>query len=123
MAERPLPRVYFVYVLLTVLQPALAVADGNLDFKSRGVLIVVPLLLGLAYGSRLAWALLLALNGVPLLATVAFAVSTAPWAWSGGLALALLTGVMLVAALVSPAMRGHLAGQAPKASAGAPVLQ
>ena len=99
---------YLVYVALTALQPALFVLDGNLDFKSRGVLIVVPLLLGLAYGSRLAWGLLLVLNVMPLLATAAFALTTAPWAWSGGVTLGLLTGAALIAALVSPAMRAHL---------------
>src|ERR1700722_18731721 len=98
---RRLPRVYFVYVLLTVAQPVLLVAYGDLDFKSRGIVIVGALLVGLAYGSRLAWWLLLALNGIPLLATVAVAVTTRPWAWPGGVALGLITGAALVAALGS----------------------
>lgn len=108
MPGRRLPSVYFVYVLLTVLQPVAFVLDGDLDFKPRGVLIVLPLLLALAYGSRLAWGLLLILNGLPLLATTAFAATTAPWAWSAGAWLALLTGVMLVATLTSSPMRSHL---------------
>jgi hypothetical protein len=120
-----LPRVYFLYLLLTVAQPALflVVAAGDLDFRSRGVLVVAALLLGLAFRSRLAWWLLLGLNGLPLLVTVAVAVTTRPWAWSGAVAIALLTGVALVAALASPAMRGHLARGSGRSARGAPALR
>jgi hypothetical protein len=108
-----LPRVYFLYVLLTAAQPLLLAAYGGLDFKSRGVFILGALLLGLAYGSRLAWWLLLALDGVPLLASAAMAITTRPWAWSGAVVLALASGVALVAALASPAMRAHV-GRGPR---------
>jgi hypothetical protein len=116
--------VYFVYVLLTVLQPVAFALDGDLDFKARGVLIVLPLLLALACGSRIAWGLLLILNGLPLLATVAVAATTAPWAWSTGVCLGLLTGTLLVATLWSTPMRNHLRRRQPRnASRPAPLPQ
>jgi hypothetical protein len=104
LGRRP-PSVYIFYLLLAVLQPVVLVLDGDLAFQARGLLILAPLLLALAYGSRLAWALLLVLDGLPLLATAAVAVTTAPWAWSSGTA---LTGVMLLATLTSSPMRRHL---------------
>jgi hypothetical protein len=97
-----------VYVLLTVLQPVVLVLDGYLDFRASGVVIVLPLLLGLASGSRLAWGLLLLLNAFPLLATATLAATTAPWAWSAGMWLELLTSAALVATLTSPPMRARL---------------
>jgi len=100
--------VYFLYVALTVLQPVVLVLDGDLDFNPRGVLIIAPLLLALAYGSRLAWGLLLLLGALPLLASAAVAATAAPWAWSSGTWLTLLTGVALLATLTSSAMRRHL---------------
>jgi hypothetical protein len=117
------PRVYFVYVLLAAAQPLVFAAFGGLDFKSRGAFIVGALLLGLAYRSQVAWWLLLAVDGVPLLATAAVAVTTRPGAWSGGVVLGLATGVALVAALTSPAMRAHVSRASRRSARGAAALR
>ena len=106
MARLRLPRVFFVYVVLAALQPALLVLTGNLAFDSKGLVILVPLLLGLAFGSRLAWGLLILIDVVPLLASAVAAVTI--WPWSSGVLVGLLTSTLIMATLLCSSMRAHV---------------
>ena len=111
MSRLELSRTYLLVVVLTVLQPVLFAASGHLSGVSSGGAAFVAFLLGwLAFGSTIAWTLLVVMNLVPILAVLGFALGSAPWSWSGGVWLALLTGALLEAALMSPAMRGQLGG-------------
>ena len=97
---------YFVYLALAALQPALLVLTGNLAFDSRGLVILVPLVVGLALGSRLAWGLLILIDVVPLAAMAVSAVTV--WPWSSGVLVGLLTGVLVMATLLSSNMRAYV---------------
>jgi hypothetical protein len=114
--------VYLLYVALTVIQPVVLVLAGTLDFNPNGVWILGLLLIGLARGSRLAWALLLILNGFALLATAGFAIASWPWNWSAGVLVMLPSFGFLTAVLLSPQMRGHLRPYRGQASSAAPTL-
>jgi hypothetical protein len=109
-------RVYLLLVTLTALQPALFVLDGALSgLSTGGATFVACLLVWLAYRSRVAWALLVVTNAVPLLAATGLAVTTPPWSWSITICLALLSGALLEAVLLSPAMRRELDRRGPVA--------
>jgi hypothetical protein len=111
-------RVYLLLVGLTALQPVLFVAGGGLtDVSTRGAAFVACLLVWLAYRSRIAWALLVVTNAVPLAAGAAMAMTTLPWAWSVNLYIVLLTGALLEAVLLSSAMRRYIAPSHPGAGA------
>jgi len=110
MPKRRLPDALFLYVVLSVLQPALFVLVGALHHPNeRGIAFMAVLLLALVCGSRIAWVMLLALNALPLLAVLG-----APFGsgvlWSHVVVI-VLTGVVLEAILMSPTMREHVGGR------------
>lgn len=69
---------------------------------------MLVLLAGLAYGSALAWGLLLVTNAIALLAVVGVAFSSGDGTLWGNVLVLVLTSLTLVATLVSPAMRRHI---------------
>ncbi len=108
------PHIYVIFVLLTVLQPALFTLAGTIDFNRRHAMIYALLVLWLGFGSRIAWTLLLVADAIPLLAVSALFSSwpwSWPWSWSLSGVLMLVTGVLLIATLLSSAMHRHLDGR------------
>jgi hypothetical protein len=107
MPKRRLRDVLFLYVVLSVLQPALFVLVGALHHPNgRGLAFIAVLLVALAFGSRIAWVILLALNALPLLGVLGAAFGSGVL-WSHVVVI-VLTGVALEATLLSPAMRQHV---------------
>ncbi len=101
-----LPRVFWLYVLLSVLQPVLFVWVGAIQhLNTRGIWFVVLLLVGLAYGSRVTWLLLLLVNGVPLVFMLPILGAGVIWSH---VMVAALTGMALVWMLLSRPMREHV---------------
>ena len=102
--------VYLLFVLLTGVQLGLFVLAGVLShFSTRGSEFLLVLLVALAFRSRIAWSLLVLLNGIPLLALLMVPMGgssngSGHVLW-GHLSLMLVTGVALEATLLSPAMR------------------
>jgi hypothetical protein len=91
---------------LTVLQPALFVLVGALHQPNkRGIAFMVVLLLALAYGSRIAWVVLIVVNAIPLLAIGA---ALGPGILWSHMVVMVLTAVALEATLLSGAMRRHI---------------
>ena len=106
MTERRTPGVFLLFVGLTVLQPALFVLVGALGHPNTGgIAFMVVLVLALAYGSRLAWVLLIVLNAIPLLAIGA---AFGPGVLWSHVVVMVVTGVALEATLCSRAMREHI---------------
>lgn len=105
---RSFPRVIWLYVALQIAQAALFELVGALSgpINERGTAFLVLVLLGLAYRSRIAWTLLLVMNAWLTLAVVAI-VGSGDVLWSH-VAVAVGTGVVLVAVLVSHQMREHV---------------
>lgn len=117
MPKRRLPDVLVLYVALSVLQPALFVLVGALHHPNeRGLAFMAFLLVALAYRSRIAWVMLLALNALPLLAVLGASFGSGVL-WSH-VAVIVLTGVALEATLLSPAMRQHVGGRRKRSDLG-----
>lgn len=102
------PRVVVVFVLLEILQPAAMVAVGGLSFSSRGLPVMMGLTLWLAYGSMAAWVLLVAITAVPTLGVLAMIFGSGGETSWGNAIVAAVTGGLLTATLLSPAMRRHI---------------
>lgn len=103
----------------TALQPALFVLVGATDHLSKpGIVVEGLLLVGLLWRSRVAWTLLVILNGIPLLAlplTVFGSTGGGGHVMWGHVAIAFVTGVALELTLLSRAMRRHVGyGAAPR---------
>jgi hypothetical protein len=73
-----------------------------------GVAFMLLLLAGLAYGSGLAWMLLVVMNAFPLLAIAGVSASSAGHTLWANVAVMVLTGLALEAALLSRSMRHHI---------------
>lgn len=116
-----LPRIYLPFVVLTVCQPLLFIVAGVTHGPDRGLWLMILLLFGLAWGSRVAWGLLVVLNLFPLLAVGLAAGSSGHTLW-GNVALLLLTGLALEAMLLAPAMRHHVGVGRPRPASGTPAL-
>ena len=110
MRERRLPRVFWLFVAATILQAAafylLAVIT---DLNSRGIVFLAILVVLLARRSRIAWSLLVVIDGIPtliMLLSVLFGTSSGGGSvlWSH-VVVALITGIALVALLLSRPMR------------------
>jgi hypothetical protein len=98
-----------LYVALALLQPGLFVLVGALHHPNeRGMAFLAVLLLALAYGSRIAWGLLVVLDAIPLLAVGAAAGPGVVWSH---VVVVVLTGVALETTLLSPAMRRHVSSR------------
>jgi hypothetical protein len=120
MHQRRLPKVFFLYVGLTILQPALFVLVGALQhLNTRGIWFMVVLLLALARSSRIAWVLLLVINAIPLLAVGAAVGTEVLWSH---LVVMVLTGIALEATLLSAAMRQHVGRARNRADMPAPSI-
>jgi hypothetical protein len=101
--------IYVVYVALIGLQAGLAFSVSSVsDTRPALVALCAVAVIWLGFRSRAAWWLLLFLNTVPLLAAVAVAISTAPWAWSAGLWILVATCTAIEATLLSAPMRRHV---------------
>jgi hypothetical protein len=103
-----LPRVYFLFVVLEAVQLALFVTVMGTHVPRGGVILMLVLLAGLAYGSALAWGLLLVMNAIPLLAIAGISFSSEHGTLWGNVAVLVLTSLALVATLLAPAMRRHI---------------
>jgi hypothetical protein len=105
---RTMPRVVWLYVALQIAQPALFELVGALSgpINKRGSAFMALLLVGLAYRSRIAWTLLLLINAV--LAAAVLAMLGSGTVLRTHVAVAVGTGVALVAVLVSRQMREHV---------------
>ncbi|MDA8067896.1 MAG: hypothetical protein M0T77_04700 [Actinomycetota bacterium] len=109
-ALRQPPLVYVVLVTLTGAQLAAFLVSGTVSRVSTGgSALMLVLLLALGLRSRFAWALLVLMNAVQLFAVL---VALLPGTGNGSdnllwshIAVSLLTGVLLEATLLSPAMR------------------
>ena len=103
------PRVYVCFVLIEAIQLALLATVASMHVAGGGVAFMLLLLVGLAYGSGLAWMFLVIVNAFPLLAVAGALISLvgghALWA---NIAVMVLTGVALEAALLSRSMRRHI---------------
>jgi hypothetical protein len=106
-----------LFVFLEGVQLALFAIVVRTHVPPAGVAFMVVLLVGLAYGSGLAWGLLLFVNAITLLgaASIAFSSGSGATMW-GNVAVLLLTSLALVATLLSSAMRRHI-GRHPHRSA------
>ncbi|HLW96781.1 MAG TPA: hypothetical protein VKS25_15500 [Solirubrobacteraceae bacterium] len=101
--------IYAVYVALIGLQAGLAFSVSSVtDTRPAVVAVCAVAVVWLAFRSRTAWWLLLYLNTAPLLAAVAVAVSTAPWAWGTGLWILVATCAAIEATLLSAPMRRYV---------------
>jgi hypothetical protein len=101
-------------VALTLLQPLLLMFAGDLHFEAVdpvGLLLLVVALVRLARGSRVAWAVLIALNALPLLAALFLIAGTRPisFSFTSDLIILTATSAPLVAVLLSRPMRRYLA--------------
>jgi hypothetical protein len=103
-----LPRIYLLFVLLEGVQLALFVTVMGTHVPRGGIALMLVLLAGLAYGSALAWGLLLVMNAIPLLAIAGVSFSSGQGTLWGNVAVLVLTSLALVATLLSPAMRRHI---------------
>jgi hypothetical protein len=109
MPDWRLPRVYLLYVLLTVLQPVVFLAFGAIKHVSAtGSVLALLLLIALGFGSRIAWGLLIVVNAIPVVAALAAIGGHTLWR---NFALTLITGVVLEAVLLSVDMRRHVGGR------------
>jgi hypothetical protein len=94
---------------MTGAQAVLLIAVTGAHPSRGGILFLVVLVGGLGYhGSRLAWGLLVLLNGIPLLASAAvvpFGNQQPLWA---NVTVLVLTGVTLESLLLSGSMRRYL---------------
>jgi len=101
-----------VFAAVTGAQLALLSAVTGTHASRGGILFMLALVGGLGYyGSRVAWGLLVFLNGMPLLAiagAVPFGSGETLWA---KVTMLVLTGVALEALLLSGSMRRYLAGR------------
>ncbi|MGI8801882.1 MAG: hypothetical protein ACR2KV_06865 [Solirubrobacteraceae bacterium] len=104
------PHIYVIFVLLTVLQPAVFMLAGTVDLNRRHAMMYALLVLWLGFGSRIAWTLLLLADALPLIAASTLLLSW-PWSWSLSGVLMVVTGVLLIATLLSSAMHRHLDGR------------
>ncbi len=77
---------------------------------------MLALLAGLAYGSALAWMLLLVANAIPLLAVAGISFSSGHGMLWGHVAVLGLTSLTLVATLLSPSIRRHIRTRRPRPS-------
>jgi hypothetical protein len=102
------PRVYVCFVLIEALQLALLATVANAHVAGGGVVFMLLLLAGLAYGSGLAWVLLVIMNALPLLAIAGVSASSGGHTLWVNVAVMVLTGVALEAALLSRSMRRHI---------------
>ncbi len=99
---------YVCFVLIEALQMALLATVANTHVVGRGVVFMLLLLGGLAYGSGLAWGLLVIMNAFPLLAIAGVSASSGGHTLWANVAVMVLTGVALEAALLSRPMRRHI---------------
>jgi hypothetical protein len=89
-----LPGIYGLFVLLTAGQVGLFVLTGVAShISTRGLWFIAALLVGLAFRSRLAWLVLVLMNGLPLVA-IPLGVGNASVLW-GNVTLIVVTGVAL----------------------------
>jgi hypothetical protein len=97
----------WVFVGLSILQPVLFVLVGALHHpNTRGIVIIAGLVVALAFRSRVAWVLLILVDGIPLLASMAF-IGGSRVQWSH-LVMMVLTGVCLETTLLSQPMRQYV---------------
>jgi hypothetical protein len=103
---------------LTAVQIICAHYLAGVSLKGGGVFFMGLLLYGLKRHSLLAWSLFVLLEAVPLLALAAASFSTGGETLWGNVAVMLLTGLPIVAVLLSRSMRRHvgLVGRAPRPS-------
>ncbi len=110
--------IYLVFVALSGLQAGLAFSVSSVSDTRPGLVALwAGTVVCLGFGSRTAWWLLLFINTVPLLAALAVAMTSAPWAWGAGLWVLIPTGVAIEATLLSASMRRHVRGRAQPALA------
>jgi hypothetical protein len=99
-------------VALTLLQPLLLLLAGDLHFEAvqpLGIALLVVALVRLAHGSRVAWAVLIALNALPLFAALFLIAGTRPISFTTDLIILVTTSGPLIAVLLSRPMRRYLA--------------
>ena len=113
-----LSRVYVAFVLLALAQPLVLWATGGLVIARGATVATLVVIAALGFGSRAARVLLVVLEGVPTLATLALV-----FGGSGGVqwldvGAGLGTSIPLLWLLLSPAMRAHVA---PAPPGGAPA--
>jgi hypothetical protein len=98
------PRIFWIYAALSASAPFLFHAVGLLDhIRGSGLLLTGVLLYGLARRSRLAWWLLVILNGYPLILWLGLA---PPINWRFWLFVSVFAS--LEATLLSKPMREHV---------------
>jgi hypothetical protein len=102
--------VFPAFLAATAAQCALLVGVTGARPSRGGIVFMLVLVGALGYGSRLAWGLLVILNGVPLLALLAVVSSGGHTLWLN-VAVMVLTSLATEALLLSPAMRRHLAAR------------
>jgi hypothetical protein len=106
MRAHRLPRTYVPLAILTMFGtlPAMLIDGDNIRPSAAGLAFVALLLVGVARGSTVAWALLLIWN-----AFLAFSIAaTVGGSWLPGAPLLLLNAVLCLGLLLAPSMRAHL---------------
>jgi hypothetical protein len=106
MSTRRLPRTYIAFALLTLfgILPAMLVDHDSIHPSAAGLAFIALLLIGVARGHALAWALLLVWNVLLVLTVVAVSSGT----WLPGTPLVLLNGMLGLALQLAPSMRTHV---------------
>jgi hypothetical protein len=106
MPSRRLPRTYIAFALLTLfgMLPPMLIDHNSIHPSAPGLAFIALLLVGIARGHALAWALLLIWNGFLVLTVVGVSGGT----WLPGTPLVLLNGLLGLALLLAPSMRARV---------------
>jgi len=109
MRERQLPLVFWLFVTATIVQPVAFYLSGSItNWNTRGIAFLAILVVLLARRSRVAWGLLILMDGIPTLAVLLASVSGGSMAWEHVVA-AVMTGTALMVLLLSRGMRQFVA--------------